>query len=410
VTEESRSGESGPQPGSDRARGPLHGVRVLDLGTVYAAPITAMLLGDYGAEVVKVEHPRGDPARTHGHDKNGHGLWWKVISRNKRTVTLNVGNQQGQDILRRLVEHADVLIENFRPGTLERWGLGPDVLLELNPRLIIARITGFGQTGPYRERPGFGTLAEGMSGFSHVTGQADGPPTLPSMPLADGVAGLTGAFAVMLALYHRDANGGPGQVIDLSLCESLLPLMGPDLLDWDQLRVSARRTGNTISHVAPRTAYECGDGQWVALSASSQSIFERLASAIGRPELTSDIRFADNQARVRHIEALDAIIGGWMLARPRAEVLDAMERAEVAVGPIHDIPAVFADPQFQARGSFVTVEDPVLGPMRLVNVAPRLSATPGRIRHTGPALGQHDAEVLAELRDKEEQEREEVAR
>jgi crotonobetainyl-CoA:carnitine CoA-transferase CaiB-like acyl-CoA transferase len=381
----------------------LAGKRVVDIATLMAGPWTAQHLGDFGADVIKVEQPGiGDHQRRWGSQKNGEPLFWKSLARNKRSIALDLRTPHGVEVLKRLLVQADVLVENFRPGTLERWGLGPDVLLELNPRLIIARITGFGQTGPYRERPGFGTVAEGMSGFSHVTGQADGPPTLPSMPLADGVAGLTGAFAVMLALYHRDANGGPGQVIDLSLCESLLPLMGPDLLDWDQLGVSAKRTGNTISHVAPRTAYECGDGQWVALSASSQSIFVRLAAAIGRPELTGDVRFADNQARVRHIEALDAIIGGWMLARPRSEVLAAMELAEVAVGPIHDIPAVFADPQFQARGSFVTVEDPVLGPMRLVNVAPRLSATPGRIRHTGPALGQHDAEVLAELREQED--------
>jgi crotonobetainyl-CoA:carnitine CoA-transferase CaiB-like acyl-CoA transferase len=363
-----------------------------------AGPWTAQYLGDFGADVIKVEQPGiGDHQRRWGSRKNGEPLFWKSISRNKRSITLDLRSPHGSGVLKQLLAQADVLVESFRPETLERWGLGPDVLLEINPRLIIARVTGFGQTGPYRDRPGFGTVAEGMSGFSHVTGEADGPPTLPSMPLADGVAGLTGAFAVMLALYHRDANGGPGQVIDLSLCESLLPLMGPTLLDWDQLGLSTRRTGNTLTQVAPRSAYECGDGQWVALSASSQSIFERLARAMGCPELISDPRFVDNQARVRHIEALEAIIGGWMLARPRSEVLAAMETAEVAVGPIYDIPSVFADPQFQARGSFATVDDASLGPMQLVNVAPRLSATPGRIRHTGPALGEHNAEVFREL-------------
>ena len=376
----------------------LAGKRVVDIATLMAGPWTAQYLGDFGADVIKVEQPGiGDHQRRWGSRKNGEPLFWKSISRNKRSITLDLHTAHGSGVLKKLLAQADVLVENFRPGTLERWGLGPDVLLEINPRLIIARITGFGQTGPYRERPGFGTVAEGMSGFSHMTGEADGPPTLPSMPLADGVAGLTGAFAVMLALYHRDANGGAGQVIDLSLCEALLPLMGPTLLDWDQLGLSARRTGNTLTQVAPRSAYECGDGQWVALSASSQSIFERLARAMGNPELSSDPRFVDNQARVRHIEDLEAIIGGWMLARPRSEVLATMEAAEVAVGPIYDIPSVFADAQFQARGSFVTVEDPVLGPMRLVNVAPRLSATPGRIRHTGPALGEHNAEVFREL-------------
>jgi crotonobetainyl-CoA:carnitine CoA-transferase CaiB-like acyl-CoA transferase len=376
----------------------LAGKRVVDIATLMAGPWTAQYLGDFGADVIKVEQPGiGDHQRRWGSRKDGEPLFWKSISRNKRSITLDLHTAHGSGVLKKLLAQADVLVENFRPGTLERWGLGPDVLLEINPRLIIARVTGYGQTGPYRERPGFGTVAEGMSGFSHVTGEADGPPTLPSMPLADGVAGLTGAFAVMLALYHRDANGGPGQVIDLSLCESLLPLMGPTFLDWDQLGLSTRRTGNTLSQVAPRSAYECGDGQWVALSASSQSIFERLARAMDSPALIGDPRFVDNQARVRHIEDLEAIIGGWMLARPRSEVLATMEAAEVAVGPIYDIPSVFADVQFRARGSFVTVEDPVLGPMRLVNVAPRLSATPGRIRHTGPALGEHNAEVFREL-------------
>jgi crotonobetainyl-CoA:carnitine CoA-transferase CaiB-like acyl-CoA transferase len=376
----------------------LAGKRVVDIATLMAGPWAAQYLGDFGADVIKVEQPGiGDHQRRWGSQKNDEPLFWKSISRNKRSITLDLHTEPGSGVLKKLLADADVLIENFRPGTLERWGLGPDVLLEINPRLIIARVTGYGQTGPYRERPGFGTVAEGMSGFSHVTGQADGPPTLPSMPLADGIAGLTGALAVMLALYHRDANGGQGQVIDLSLCESLLPLMGPALLDWDQLGVSARRTGNTLNQVAPRSAYECGDGQWVALSASSQSIFERLARAMQMPELSSDPRFVDNQARVRHIDHLEAIIGGWMLTRPRSEVLAIMEAAEVAVGPIYDIPSVFADAQFQARGSFVTVEDPVLGPMRLVNVAPRLSKTPGRIRHTGPALGEHNAEVFREL-------------
>jgi crotonobetainyl-CoA:carnitine CoA-transferase CaiB-like acyl-CoA transferase len=376
----------------------LAGKRVVDIATLMAGPWAAQYLGDFGADVIKVEQPGiGDHQRRWGSRKDGEPLFWKSISRNKRSITLDLHAAHGSGVLKKLLAEADVLIENFRPGTLERWGLGPDVLLEINPRLIIARVTGYGQTGPYRERPGFGTVAEGMSGFSHVTGQTDGPPTLPSMPLADGVAGLTGAFAVMLALYHRDANGGSGQVIDLSLCESLLPLMGPTFLDWDQLGLSTKRTGNTLSQVAPRSAYECGDGQWVALSASSQSIFERLARAMHMPELSSDPRFVDNQARVRHIDHLEAIIGGWMLARPRSEVLATMEAAEVAVGPIYDIPSVFADAQFQARGSFVTVDDPVLGPMRLVNVAPRLSATPGRIRHTGPALGEHNTEVFREL-------------
>ncbi len=376
----------------------LTGRRVIDIATLMAGPWIAQKLGDFGADVIKVEQPGvGDHQRRWGSKKDGEPIYWKSISRNKRSVTLDLRKPAGAGVLKRLVAEADVLIENFRPGTLERWGLGPDVLHEINPGLVIARVTGFGQTGPYRERPGFGTVAEGMSGFSHLTGEADGPPTLPSMPLADGVAGLTGAFAVMLALYHRDANGGGGQVIDVSLCESLLPLMEPSLLEWDQLGVSLGRTGNTLSHVAPRTAYQCSDGEWVALSASAQSIFERLALAIDRPEMVDDPRFRSNAERVRNIEALDAIVGEWMASHPRAEALRRMDEAEVAVGPIYDLPSVYADPHFQARESFIPVEDATLGTMRLVNVTPRLSKTPGRIRSTGPSLGQHNAEVFAEL-------------
>ena len=225
-----------PRPLSqgDGAGGPLAGLRVLDVSTVYAAPITAMLLGDFGAEVIKVEHPRGDPARTHGWNREGHGLWWKVISRNKRTMTLNLGTPQGQDILRRLVADADVLVENFRPGVMERWGIGPDRLLDINPRLVMLRVTGFGQDGPYAERRAFGTLAEAMSGFAHQTGQEDGPPTLPPFGLADGVSALTTAFAIMTALRARESTGR-GQVVDLAIIEPLLTILGPQPTVYDQL-------------------------------------------------------------------------------------------------------------------------------------------------------------------------------
>jgi crotonobetainyl-CoA:carnitine CoA-transferase CaiB-like acyl-CoA transferase len=376
----------------------LAGRRVIDIATLAAGPWIAQRLGDFGADVIKVEQPGvGDHQRRWGASKNGQPIFWKSIGRNKRSVALDLRRPGGVRALKRLLTGADVLIENFRPGTLERWGLGPDVLLALNPGLVIARVTGFGQDGPYSDRPGFGTVAEGMSGFSHMTGPADGPPTLPSMPLADGVAGLTGAFAVMLALYHRDVNGGAGQVIDIALTESLLPLMEPTLLEWDQLGTDLQRTGNTLTHVAPRTAYRCADGQWVALSASAQSIFDRLAQGIGRPELLDDPRFATNDARVKNVVVLDEIVGEWMATFPREEVLRRMDEAEVAVGPIYDIPSVYADPHFQARGSFVTVDDPVLGPMRMVAVTPRLSVTPGRINHAGPSLGEHDAEVFAEF-------------
>lgn len=377
---------------------PLSGLRVLDIATMAAAPWSAAYLAEFGADVVKVEFPgTGDHQRKWGTPKNGEGLFWKSMGRNKRSVTLNLGKPAGAALFKRMAEEADVIIENFRPGTLERWGIGPDVLLALNPRLVILRITGFGQTGPYHERPGFGTLAESLTGFAHLTGQEDGPPTLPNMPLADGLAGVTGAYAVMLALYHRDANGGAGQVIDLSLCEPLLRLVEPSLMDYDQFGIARGRIGNRSDHVAPRTTYQCGDGRWVALSASAAPIFTRLAHAIDQPELATDPRFRDNAARLENHVALDAIIGDWMAQHPRDEVLARMEQFEVAVAPIYDIPEVFADPQFRARESFTTVQDPDLGPMRLVNVVPRLSATPGRVTSTGPTLGQHNAEVYHAL-------------
>lgn len=377
---------------------PLRDIRVVDIATLAAAPWLACYLGEFGADVIKVEQPViGDHQRRWGTRRDGEPLFWKSIARNKRSVTLNLRDTRGQDLLKRLLATADVLVENFRPGTLERWGLGPEVLHQLNPRLVIARITGFGQSGPYSRRPGFGTLAEGLTGFSHLTGLPEGPPTLPNLPLADGVAGLTGAYAVMLALYHRDTRDGQGQVVDVSLCDPLLRLMEPALLDYDQLELNGTRTGNRTPHVAPRNTYRCGDGNWVALSASAQSIFERLARAIERPELAVDPRFRTNDDRLEHVDELDEIIAEWMGSRDRAEVLRVMEEAEVAVGPIYDPKAIFADPHFRARGSFVEVEDSRLGPMRLVNVVPRLSRTPGEVRATGPDLGEHTTEVLGSL-------------
>lgn len=377
---------------------PLSGVRILDIATMAAAPWAAAYLAEFGADVIKVEYPEvGDHQRRWGTPKQGEGLFWKSIARNKRSITLNLNTPRGHDLLLQLAATADVLIENFRPGTLERWGLGMDVLHATNPRLIVLRVTGFGQTGPYISRPGFGTLAEALSGVAFMTGQPDGPPTLPNMALGDGVAGITGAYAVMLALYHRDAHGGSGQVIDLSLCEPLLRLMEPALLDYDQLGIARQRVGNRSDHVAPRNTYRCADGLWIAVAASAQPIFEHLMVAIGHPELLQDPRFTRNADRLEHAAELDEFISAWIGQRPRAEVLRHFQQSEVAAAPIYDVPDIFADPQYQARQSLVEVTDPQLGPMRLVNVVPRLSATPGRITSTGPTLGQHNAEIYGEL-------------
>jgi crotonobetainyl-CoA:carnitine CoA-transferase CaiB-like acyl-CoA transferase len=376
---------------------PLTGLRVLDLGTVYAAPIAAMLLGDYGAEVIKVEHPSGDPARTHGWNREGHGLWWKVIARNKRTVTLNIGKPDGQEILRRLVAGADVLIENFRPGVMENWGLGPDELLAINPRLVMLRVTGFGQTGPYARRRAFGTLAEAMSGFAHQTGQEDGPPTLPPFGLADGVAGITGALAAMVALHHRNAGGGSGQVIDLSLLEPLLGILGPGPTVFDQLGIIAGRHGNRSPNNAPRNAYLTRDGRWVAISASATSVAERVMRLVGRPDIAEKPWFSSAGERSRRSEMLDAAVAKWITARELDDVVRAFEDAGAALAPIYDVEQLMNDPQVIARDVITSVHDEDLGAVKMQNLMFRLSATPGGIRHPGRRLGQDNDEVYADL-------------
>ena len=386
---------------------PLDGVRVLDIATMAAAPWAATYLAEFGADVIKVEMPgTGDHQRRWGTPKNGISLFWKSMGRNKRSMTLNLGKPEGAEIFKRLVADVDVVIENFRPGTLERWGIGYETLKAINPRLILLRVTGFGQNGPYSSRPGFGTLAESLTGFAHLTGHPNGPPTLPNGPLADGLAGVTGAFAVMVALYYRDANNGVGQMIDLSLCEPLLRLLEPALLDYDQLGVARGRVGNRSDHVAPRNTYQCGDDRWVSISGSAQSIFERLMVAIGRPELRTDPRFAVNSARVKHVEELDEIIGAWMRRHTREEALSLLEAAQVAIAPIYDIPDIFADPHFKARESMISVKDDDLGSIQMVNVVPRFSVSPGQVRTTGPALGEHNADIYQSLDiSAEEQER-----
>ena len=380
----------------DAVGGPLTGIRVLDVSTVYAAPICAMLLGDYGADVVKVEHPRGDPARTHGHSKDGHGLWWKVISRNKRTVTLNLGHPTGQELLERLVFDADVLIENFRPGVMEKWGLGPGRLHELNPALVILRVTGFGQFGPYAKRRAFGTLAEAMSGFAHQTGQPDGPPTLPPFGLADGVTGLAATIAVLLALHDRALNGGRGQVIDISLLEPLLTLLGPGPSVYDQLGIVPGRHGNRSANNAPRNTYRTRDGRWVAISASATSIAERVLRLVGRPDIAEQPWFQSARERVRHGDQLDDIVAGWIRARDFDEVMTAFQEAGAAIAPIYDVEQLVNDPQIQELDAITAIEDEDLGTLRMQNLMFRLSETPGAIRFAGRRLGQDNEHVYGE--------------
>ena len=381
----------------NEAQGPLAGLRVIDAATLFAGPMVATLLGDYGADVIKVEHPAGDSLRNLGWEKDGVSLWWAVVNRNKRAVTLKLSHDLGRQAMLRLVERADVLIENFRPGTMERWGLGWDDVHRINPRLVMVRVTGFGQTGPYRERAGFGTLAESMSGFAHINGHPGGPPTLPPFALADGIAGLSGAFLTMAALRARDLGDGAGQVIDLSIYEPIFWLLGPQATIYDQLGVVQGRTGNRAPFTAPRNAYLSRDGVWLGLSGSSQSTAERTVRLIGRPEMADQPWFANHAGRLRHQDELDEAIGAWVVARDADEVVEAFSEAGAAIAPILDISGIVEDPQFVHNETITTVEDPVLGPVRMQNLVGRLSATPGGVRTTGPSLGEHNRNILGDL-------------
>jgi crotonobetainyl-CoA:carnitine CoA-transferase CaiB-like acyl-CoA transferase len=376
--------------------GPLDGLRVLDVSTVLAGPLTCQLLGDYGAEVIKVEHPRGDSMRGHGRDKDGIPLWWKMVSRNKRCIGLYLGDPDGAEVFRQLVATADVVVESFRPGTLERWGLGFEELRKVNRRLVLVRISGFGQTGPYRERAGFGTLAEAMSGFAAITGEPDGPPTLPPFGLADGIAGITGAAATMMALYHRDARGGEGQEVDLAILEPLVTVLGPQPIVYDQLGEVQQRTGNRSVNNAPRNTYRTSDDKWVAVSTSANSIAERVMHLVGKPELIDEPWFATGAGRAKHAELLDGLVSDWVAERTREQVLDAFTEAGAAIAPVYDVADLMADQQVIARDTITTVDDEDLGPVRMQNVPFRLSATPGEIRFTGRSLGADTDAILGD--------------
>jgi crotonobetainyl-CoA:carnitine CoA-transferase CaiB-like acyl-CoA transferase len=381
---------------SEQARGPLAGLRVLDFSIVVAGPTAATLLGDFGAEVVKIERPGvGDPLRAWAPFKDGHSLWWKAHSRNKKSVTLNLAKPEGQAIAKGLIARADVVIESYQPGTMEKWGLHHDALKEVNPRLIMLRLSGFGQTGPYKDRPGFGTIAEAMSGMVHITGFPEGPPVLPAFPMADEVVGTFGAMAVMMAIYHRDKTG-EGQWIDIGLYEPLFRYMVPNLPEYDQNGVVRQRIGNDLADAAPRNLYKCGDGKWLSLSASTQGVFERLAQSIGRPDLIEDPRFKNNTARVDNRVELNAIIQEWIGARPLEEAERSMRESGAVVGPVFDSAMMMEDPHYAARDDIISVPDPDLGQLKMPAPVPKFSKTPGEVRHTGPKLGEHNGPVFGE--------------
>ena len=359
------------------------------------------MLADFGADVIKIEHPtKGDPVRGHGYSKDGQSLWWANIGRNKSTLALNLGNTQGAEIFLDLIEQSDVLIENFRPGTLERWGIGPEQLLARNPQLIIARVTGFGQFGPYAHRAGFGTLAESMSGFATMTGEPDGPPTLPPFALADGIAALAISQAIMFALFAQKNPSSEGfdkgQVIDLAIIEPILAILGPHATVYDQLKIIPARTGNRSVNNSPRNTYLTLDNKWLAVSTSAQSIAERVMVLVGHPEVISEEWFSEGATRAQHADLLDEYVGSWISQRNADEVVREFETAEAAVAPIYNIADVMEDPQFQALQTIITVDDAVLGPIKMQNVLFRMDQTPGQVRWSGRTIGADTRAILSE--------------
>jgi crotonobetainyl-CoA:carnitine CoA-transferase CaiB-like acyl-CoA transferase len=348
--------------------------------------------------VIKIEHPTaGDGMRGHGPAKDGTPIWWKEIGRNKRTIGLSLSDPDGADIFRALVRQVDVVVENFRPGTLERWGVGPEVLHELNPGLILVRVTGFGQTGPYASRAGFGTLAEAMSGFAHLTGQADGPPTLPAFGLADSIAGIAASSAVSMALYERERNGGRGQVIDLDLLSPIMTAVGPGPSVFQQTGVVGMRHGNRSTNNAPRNTYETSDGHWVAISTSAQAIAERVMHLVGHPEVIDEPWFAVGHSRAEHADELDKMVGDWIGERTREQVVDAFTEAGAAIAPIYTAEDIVADPHIRETGMLTEVPDDDFGSVLQHNVMWRMSATPGAIRFTGRDRGADTDDILDAL-------------
>ena len=376
---------------------PLAGVKVIDIASFLAAPLCGMHLADWGADVIKVERPgSGDEIRYWGESKDGVGLYFKMVNRSKRSVTADMRTPLGVEIVKRLVRDADILLENYRTGTLEKWGIGPDVLTAINPGLIIVRITGYGQTGPYHQRPGFGTIAEAYAGYAYITGFPDRPPLLPAFGLADSTTGLMAAYLASMAL-HEKRRSGKGQVIDLAIYETLLTLLGPQVVNYDQLGLVQQRSGSRLPFTAPRNTYQTRDGKWVSIGGSAQSIFERICEALGIPEVVKDPRFKDNRERIKNAAALDEVLQKAIINFDQVDLLERLVKFDAAISPVNDIAQIFADPHIQARENIVPVEDEELGSLRMQGVVGKFSRTPGEIRSAGPRLGQHNREILVDM-------------
>jgi crotonobetainyl-CoA:carnitine CoA-transferase CaiB-like acyl-CoA transferase len=379
--------------GNRDRQGPLLGINVIDLATVVAGPGVAKYFADYGADVIKIERPSGDSTRSMGWTRPGDSdsLWWKLVNRGKRSVVLDLKQQSELEILLKLISTADLLIENMRPGKLEDLGLDPDELIKRNPKLVILRVSGFGQTGPYAQKPGFATIAEALSGLSGLLGEPDGGPLLPPIALTDEVTALVGSFSAMMAIFHAKQTGH-GQVVDIDLVDSVLQIMGPLPAAWDSLGYLQPRLGSSIPYSIPRGTYQCSDGVWVALSASAESVAGRLIETVGGG---GDPRFQSFQARFENRDALEELTRNWIGSRPSQEVIKTIEAADAAIAPVYNMQQVIEDPHFIARESFTHVDG-----ILMQNLVARMSKTPGKITSAGPKLGEHTAEIVSEINDK----------
>mgnify|MGYP003631644845 FL=1 len=383
---------------STSARQPLAGLRVIEVGQLLAGPWAGTILGYFGAEVIKVEPPEtGDPIRRWRKLKNGQSLWWSSLARNKKCVTLDLKSARGRELMAELMNGADVLVENFKPGTMEKWGLGPEVFRESNPGLIYARISGYGQTGPSAPKPGFASVCEGFGGFRYVNGFPGEPPVRPNLSIGDTLAGLHAAMGILLAYINRNrADGGNGQVVDVAIFESVFSLLEGVVPEFDGAGIIREPSGSTLTGIVPSNTYRCGDGKLIVIGANTDSMFKRLAKLMEQPEMADDPRFADNAKRVEHQEEIDGRIAAWAAARPAAATLDLLDDAGVAAGPIYSVEDIFNDPQYRARGLLqqVTVDGE---PLTIPAITPRLSETPGATRWPGPKLGSHNDEVFSEI-------------
>lgn len=389
---------------------PLAGLRVIECGTLIAGPFAGRLLADLGAEVIKIETPgKGDPMREWGHHRyKGRTLWWPSMARNKKSITLDLHHPRGQAIARELFKRADITVENFRPGTMERWNLGDEQIKVLNPKLIMVRVSGFGQTGPYREKAGFGSIGEAIGGVRHITGYPDRPPPRIGISLGDSLAAMFGVIGALAAVYHREVNkAGTGQVVDVGIYEAVYALMESALSEYDKLKVVRERSGPVLPNVAPSNLYQTKDHKYALIAANADNVFRRLMKAIGKEELTEDPRFATHHARGENMKDLDAIIEAWTCQRNCCDVLALMDEVGVPASSIYTIADIANDPHYRARDMLLTINDPELGDIKMQGIVPKLSATPGSVDWTGPRLGEHNDEIykgLLGLSDQEIQE------